>query len=80
MIKHRKRNHVERTIEEVMQGVNDVEENQKKIMKILKKLKAYKITIQTLSAVQNALFPDNPEEKKKQPSHVFAREMAKHIN
>jgi hypothetical protein len=43
-----------------MQGANDVEENQRKLVKILNKLKAYKITIQTLSAVENTLSPYNP--------------------
>ena len=42
-----------------MQGANDAEENQRKLVQILKKLKAYKITIQTLSAVQNTLSPQN---------------------
>ena len=55
MIKHRKKSHPDNTIEELMQGTINFEENQRILAKILKKLKVYRITIQTLSAVENTL-------------------------
>ena len=80
MIRHRRRTHCDKTIEEVMEGGPTDEENRAALLKIEKKLKAYRITLLTLSAVESTLQPRESDEMKKHPSHVFAREMSTHIN